>query len=399
MTRTRARVRLACAALCLVAASGAWAAPAGRVWTYQYVLATAQTERELAPITEHIIKEEALHEPALLDFAAEVLAAHAADRDYPLQNKIRLARVLAIEKSSRYSAVLERALAATGDGKIKAAARHARAAHAAGDAGYVPGTVDIHAIVADVDAAALAAQPTTAQGEHLAQFPGGSIDDLFEWAGKPQQIVSGQTRVTDGLLINVKLQRLAFFYRGLGRVVYGYASDKTGYSEAGWKFQAVVADPLAFEQEFSYRERARLLGMPDNATLEMIQLASGYTSAVKNAVQINYRRSSRPLEFMDTAAEILATGFQAADDPVKIDTYAWICRLLTQHGGQRYAALLQRVAAETQDPKLKRFAQRPIEKTVQMPAEPYVPGTVSLAAQRAQYPSPYPASTFQSGRL
>jgi hypothetical protein len=34
-----------------------------------------------------------------------------------------------------------------------------------------------------------------------------------------------------------------------------------------------------------------------------------------------------------------------------------------------------------------------------LPQEPYVPGTISLAAQRTKYPSLYPDSTFQSGRL
>jgi hypothetical protein len=34
-----------------------------------------------------------------------------------------------------------------------------------------------------------------------------------------------------------------------------------------------------------------------------------------------------------------------------------------------------------------------------LPQEAYVPGTISLDAQRAKYPPLYPESTFQSGRL
>ena len=90
---------------------------------------------------------------------------------------------------------------------------------------------------------------------------------------------------------------------------------------------------------------------------------------------------------------------QSAQDDVAIDMYAWICRLLSTHGAQRYAAILAGVAAETADSKLKRYASLPIEATNAVPAEPYVPGTISLAAQRAKYPSLYPESTFQSGRL
>lgn len=381
-------------ALLLGSTFPASAADAGRVWAYQYLLATAHTERALAPITEHIVEEKALHRADLLDFAAEVLLARIGDSNYPFQNKLRLIRVLGAEEGPRYNAVLTRVVNESAEPDVRKEVRKALSKKKAAEPSYVPGTVDIRAIVAEADASALAAKPMTAQGEKLSRFPGGSIDELFEWSGKPQQIVSGQTRVSDGILIHVKIQRLAFFYRGVGRVVYGYdGGDKL------WKFQAVVADPLAFEEEFSYRDRAREPGVPDGPTLEMIQLASGYTASIKHVVEINYRRESRPLEFMDTAAEILATGFATAKDPVTVDMYAWICRLLTQHGGQRYAAILKKVADETEDSKLRKFALLPIEPTNEVPAAPYVPGTVSLAAQRAKYPSLYPDSTFQSGRL
>jgi len=84
---------------------------------------------------------------------------------------------------------------------------------------------------------------------------------------------------------------------------------------------------------------------------------------------------------------------------VELDMYAWISRLLTSHGGPRYASILRRVAAETDVTKLKRFAQLPAEPGAAAPAEPYVVGTISLATQRAKYPPLYPDSTFQSGVL
>ena len=262
-----------------------------------------------------------------------------------------------------------------------------------GVVGYVPGTIDSHTIVDEMDAAALAAIPATEQAIHIAAFPGGTFDQLFDWAGRPHQIVSGQMRVGDGV-INVKVQHISFFYRGLGRVIYDYSTAK-----GSWVFQVFVADPLAFEQEFSYRDRAQELGLPDDPTLEMIQLASGHAGAIKNVLERNYQRESRPLEFMDTAAEILATQFRSAADPLTIDMHAWICRLLTMHGGQRYAAILKRVTTETPSSKLRRFAQLPIEPTDEVPAVPYLPGTISLAAQRKKYPPLYPDSTFTNGRL
>jgi hypothetical protein len=370
----------------------------GRLWTYQYLLATAQSQRQLAPIAEHMIDEETLDDPRLVDVAAEVLLARADDADFPFQNKRRLVNVLGAMKTPRYNALLTRVAESTHDERLAKDARSAILKNKTGEAEYVPGSVDLGKIVADMDAAALAARPTTEQGKHLAQFPGGSIDDLIAWAGKPQQIVIGQTRVTDGL-INVKIQRLTYFYRGLGRVVFGYSTGKFIHSKVGWLFQAVVADPLAFEQEFTYRARAQQLGLPDTPTLEMMQLVSGYTAAMKVSLQTNYNRETRPLEYMDTAAEILATQFDKSDDPVVIDTHAWICRILSQHGGQRYAAILAQVAADAPDRKLRRYADLFIEPTTEVPATPYVPGTISLDTQRAKFPSPYPESTFQYGQL
>lgn len=371
----------------------ACAAPSAREWTYQYLLATSMTERELAPITEHIIKDKSLQRSELLDFSAEVLLARMSDSNYPLQNKLRLIRVLGTEKSPRYTDLLNRVL---DQSKSKVVQKEARSAlkKKGTAATYVPGSIDVREIVAEVDSLAAAAKPTTAQGEHLAKFAGGTFEQLFEWAGRPHQIVSGQTRVSDGIFIHIKIQRIAFFYRGVGRVVYGYVAGKRA-----WEFQAVVTDPMAFEQEFAYRDRARELGLPDGPTLEMMQLVSGYTASIKSVVEKNYQRETRPLEFMDTAAEILATQAATAKDPVTVDMHAWICRLLTQHGGQRYAAILARVARETDDSKLRRFAILPIEKTHEVPAEPYIVGTTSLSAQRGKYPSLYPESTFQSGRL
>ena len=181
-------------------------APDARVWTYQYLLATATTERELAPITEHIVKDPTLHGADVMDFAAEVLLARIGDASFPLQNKLRLIRVLGAAGTPRYNTVL---LRASEQLKIEDVASEARAAtyrkRKPKAEAYVSGSTDIRAIVAEVDASALAAKPTTAQGEHLSKFPGGTFDQLFEWAGRPHQIVSGQTRVTDGIFIHIKI--------------------------------------------------------------------------------------------------------------------------------------------------------------------------------------------------
>jgi hypothetical protein len=76
----------------------------------------------------------------------------------------------------------------------------------------------------------------------------------------------------------------------------------------------------------------------------------------------------------------------------------WICRLLSQRGGPRYAALLQRVATESGERKLQRLAKLGIAKAAAVPPEPYRVGSISIHAQRERFPSPYPWSTFQNHR-
>jgi len=355
-----------------------------RVWAYRYLLVTAQAESELAPVTEHIIKDE-LPDNSLTDVVAEILLTRAADPDYPPANDIHLLKVLAAARSRRYDTALARIAETARDAKVVSWAQAAkRRRFKRDDVSYAPGSTDLRAIVADMKAAALAAKPTTEQGRHLAEFHGESIEDLLAWAGRPQQIVGRQTTYTDGI-ITIWGDRLAFYYRGLGRVLFDF--DRL---QDDWVLKGTVVDPLAFEGEFDTL---------DAATLEMTQLVSGYTASMKTAIEANHRRATRTIEFMDAAAEILSTGFQSSQDPAIIDMYSWICRLLTRHGGPRYATLLERVAAETPDDKLRRFAKLKIAPGSEMPATPYVPASISLEALRARYPSPFPESTFQSGRL
>jgi hypothetical protein len=103
--------------------------------------------------------------------------------------------------------------------------------------------------------------------------------------------------------------------------------------------------------------------------------------------------------FLDAAAELLLKQHRSATDWHTIDAYAWMCKLLTAQGGPRYAAVLRRVALETTDRKLEAFADKPLQKVNAANATPYVEGSVSLDALRAQYPPLYPQRTFVSGSL
>ena len=88
-----------------------------RVWAYRYLLVTAQTERELAPVAEHIVKEE-LPETSLTDVVAEILLTRAADPAYPPENDIQLLKVLAAARSRRYDAALTRIAEIAKDAKV-----------------------------------------------------------------------------------------------------------------------------------------------------------------------------------------------------------------------------------------------------------------------------------------
>lgn len=362
------------------------------IWTYKYLVATAATERELAPIAEHIKESIELEDQGLFDVVAERLLTRFDDPAFPEKNKARLIRALGSWPDGRYDDVLRHVLAVTRQRKVQQAVRMALPykSRKASDP-YVRGSVDLHAIVNEVEAAALAAVPTTAQGSAFAEFKGETLEQLYAWAGRPHEMISSQTRASDGL-IDIEVQRLAVYYRGIGRAVFGY-KDLT----ASWNFQAIVADPLAFENVFAYRRRASELGMPDDSTLEMIQLVSGYTAAIKNSVQHRYRSANPSREYLDTAAEVLLRHHSQARDSATIDAHAWICRLLSDQGGDRYSDVLSRVAAETQDRKLRRHATRKPGKNTT--SDVYVPGTLSLDVQRAKYPTIYPGSTFTSGQL
>lgn len=265
------------------------------VWTYEYVLATADTDVEIAPIADRIAKDGWLPRQALTDFAAEVLLARVAQPAFPRETVIALIGILDKARSTRYGEVLSRVSEQTKSMLVDRAARDANSRWIRGKSDqYVPGSIDIAAITAPVQASARTVKPTSAQGEHLSRFRGDTFAELIDWAGPPQHVSAKQKNYQLGGPIGIKANRIAFYYRGVGRVLFEL--DRVNHD---WVLHSTVADPLAFEQEF---------GILEGASLEMTQLVSGYPAAMKNVVQTNFRRATRSLEFLDTAAELLVTG-------------------------------------------------------------------------------------------
>jgi hypothetical protein len=208
--------------------------------------------------------------------------------------------------------------------------------------------------------------------------------------GPPQHVAS----------FAMEVHRLRYYYRGAGRVVFGFVKGQ------GWRLQSVVADPLAFEPEMPYRSRAAELGQPDDATLRMIQLASGTPVAFKIAIDDTLGLLERdatatataPLEFFDRAAEYLAENFRDVKHENE-DTLSLIARLLTRYGGSRYTPLLREVASKTNSLKLRKWAKMPLRRSVVPLRTPFVAGKFDTAAFTKKYPSLYPDVTYTSGLL
>ena len=131
----------------------------------------------------------------------------------------------------------------------------------------------------------------------------------------------------------------------------------------------MVADPLAFEPEMPYRSQAAELGQPDDATLRMIQLASGAPAAFKIAIHDTLRLLERdatatvPLEFVDCTAAYLAANFRDVEHDEE-DTLSLVARLLAHYGGSRYRPLLREVASKTNSLKLRKWTKMPLRRSV-----------------------------------
>jgi hypothetical protein len=190
----------------------------------------------------------------------------------------------------------------------------------------------------------------------------------------------------------VEIRRMWLYYRGIGRVAFEYQRD------VGWHQIQFIADPMAFEMLMPYRA-ANAASLPDDASIAMIQLMSGNSSSIKASAMAMFRRDDVPLEYLDTAAELLLTRHVEAARAGAGDTYSWLCNVLAHHGGPRYAQVLASVERETSDPKLKKFAAQPIDKSQLKERMAYLPGSVSLAEKARQYPSLYPQITLVRGQL
>ena len=384
-------------ALALVLAVGTICASVARAdgalrWSYEYVLATSTVDGQLYQVVTGVIEDAALRDPAMCDLLAEVMASLSARKIRAEKTYPALLRVLAnVPNAARYRDVVKTSRKfITGPGAEKFVNRYLENMRRSKEPQYIPGTVDLAARRDGYARSALAVEPTPEQAQALATMPDSvSIDDLFALAGTPA--AAGTRDMLFVASMGVDIRQLWLYYRGIGRVTFDYKS------KFGWHLQEFVADPMAFEGFMPYRDKAAEFGLPDDATISLIQLLSANPAAIKVSAQDTYRRGNAPGQYMDAAAELLLQRYAAVSNTPAADAYGWICNVLHDLGGQRYARVVATVAKRASDEKLRKFSGIDVKRLPDDPGESYVPGTVSLAELAKKFPALYPRMTLIRG--
>ena len=362
------------------------------LWSIRSSLAMSRHPRHLAPMLAEVERNPTVRNQAMFDFIAELLVDTSGDAEYPEQSATDIATMMLRMKSGRYR---EAAIAVTGRTpypKVRRLAQQYAVKHRkTRDPQYAPGTIDLPALRQKFIADALAFQPTPELARRIDQLPVGSkLESLFAVAGRPQFVDSTQWRIRDE--VDIRVEKLFFYYRGIGRVTFEYSD------EAGWYLRSFIADSLAWEPLMPYRVLAPASGLIDGPRLDMTRVLSPHSIGVRYALEEQYDRKSVPLEFLDSVAELLLQSEAGATHPVVIDTQAWMCRLLAEKGGRRYARVLGTIARGAHDEKVKGYARVPILVVEGVPTEAYQPGSVSLVSQREKFPPLY-ADAYVNGGL
>jgi len=362
------------------------ATPDAAQWTVRYLAANSTPPQRISQVLEDLGSDPQRSSTLTFDELAEYLLRHGADPQLDPAEGRNLAELLTRAPNARYRDALQRVREIDSPVVVRIFARDYVVAHRSSTGQqYVPGSIDLDALRSGFIDAAMAVEPTDARARQLDSLhTGDTLEYMFAHMGPPQHVRAVAVSM---------VHRLLYYYRGAGRVVFGFDSA------SGWRLQSVIADSLAFEPMMPYRARARELGQPDDATLRMIQLASGRLMPLKLAVDASYDLPGVPLEFLDAAAEFLAQNWKSTADYEAEDTCAWIIHLLTKKGGPRYAALLGQIKDKTKSLTLRKWARLTIQKPAGIPRQPYVTGTVSLTDLVRKFPSLYPQVVYTNGHL
>jgi hypothetical protein len=375
------------AALLLAGAHApAFASEDAFAWTYRYLAVNAKKDAELLVAVNGIARTPDARTRETYDVLAQLLldiAPRKGDWQYSAPNIVRL--LVNGSEAARYHTILEslRKEISPPRSSVPYTRQLSRLEEEKAEQ-YVAGTIDIAALREGYLTAALAVTPTMQQAQAIDGLKANaSLDELFAVAGHPAHVGTNGERINDAMGVGVR--QLWFYYRGIGRVSYDFEPNR------GWSYYQFIAEPMTFEGWMPYRALAKKLGLPSAEHIALVQLVSGNPLAIRVSAQAMHRVVPS-VEYMDTVAEVLLRDFETVDDSVASDAYAWLCTILAEHGGPRYARVLARVKKNAKDLKLKRYAEQPIHKTG--PENVFVPGALSLDAQKAKYPSLYPQITL-----
>jgi hypothetical protein len=360
-------------------------------WSQRYMIVNGNSDASLLGATTEIASYSRLRTPEMNDLLAEVLV-RIRDGEFQAEDAaVDIVRILsAAPNGGRYHALFRSLRDMDKKSVMKAMlTKYGNKFRKPVGEQFVAGTIDLDALRKEFAAAALAAKPTMAQAQALSKLPKtATLDELFATVGTPAHVVPRDTRAARSAG-GIDVRQIVLHYRGIGLTRYEFRRDE------GWFPKDVIVDPLAFESAMPYRKDAAALGMPDDATLAMMQLVSGFPVAMRTSAMTVHRMDSPPREWLDTAAELLLRDFAKVSTPAEVDAYSWLCNVFAHHGGRRYAGVLATVAKGAPDEKLKRYAKQIIYKR-EVDGGRYIPGSIALEDQSRKYPSLYPEMAFSN---
>jgi hypothetical protein len=114
-------------------------------------------------------------------------------------------------------------------------------------------------------------------------------------------------------------------------------------------------------------------------TIEM--LVRGGPESQREAAQNIYNGIDRNPEVLDVVAEVLLQTYQRPGF-IQVDATAWLCKALGASGNVRYRGVLQQVADQASERKVRKYADQSLDMLPQGNATPYIAGTVDLTQLR-----------------
>lgn len=346
---------------------------------YQHAMVMADENSLRTSLTSTLLEIADILEVEVTDTAAELLLENYDNSSFTNDAIFWYAKLLAGTKNPRYRKVLEEVAFRSMDINISKRMHEYIGEFDDGfPTQYKKGSIDLGSLREQYVNKAKSAWPTTNKTKIDAVNRRTTITEMIEILGYPDHVNVGRKFGMAGC-------RLYFYYRGKGRIEYLF-------ERRGWRQKQVVSDPLAFELNLPYYNSPNQQNNKIDKKIAMAMLLDEGEFAAREILRWQFEHGNADQEFLDTAAELLLTDYQAQWKIRDVDTNAWICKVLAELGGPRYKEVLQSVADGTSSIKLTNFAETPINEArviEGLSSELYIEGQIDLEKQKISYPSPY----------